>query len=79
MSGNEALRIIGDVEIARLRLAAGDVLVVQATGVRLTDEMAMRIKAHVDRKLPHGVQCLVLDPSIDLTVLTRAEIEAKVA
>jgi hypothetical protein len=78
MSENEALRIVGDVEIGKLHLKPGDVLVVR-TESRIPMQVSERIRDLVQPKLPSGVQCLVIDPGIDLSVLTRAEIDAKAA
>lgn len=78
MSEQAGLRIIGDVEIAKLRLTAGDVLVVKADS-KITKETADHIQMIIKEKLPPDVGCMVIDPSIILSVLTRAEIEAKAA
>jgi predicted peroxiredoxin len=77
MSDETAIRVIGEVEIAKLRLDAGDVLVVKMKG-RLPQEAAQRIHETMARVVPAGVKCLVVDPSLDLAVMTRAEIETMV-
>jgi hypothetical protein len=76
MSEQGALRIVGDAEIGKLDLAPGDILVVKVDRM-IPSETADRIAAHVKPKLPDGVQVLVIDPAIELSVLTRAEIDAK--
>lgn len=78
MSDNETLRIIGDVEIAKLSLAPGDVLVIRLQG-RVTDDVQRRVQSILKSKLPEGVNSLVIDSAVDISVLSRAEIEAKAA
>lgn len=78
MIEKEVLRIVGDLEIAKLQLAPGDVLVVKIDRM-VPSEVLDRLQSHVAVKVPDGVKVLVIDPAITLSVLTRAEIEAKVA
>ena len=64
--------------IAKLQLAPGDVLVVKSNK-RVTPEAienAKRLMVHV---LPPEVRWMFIDPEIELSVLTRAEIEARAA
>lgn len=72
----EALHIIGDIEVAKLKLAPGDILVARADRP-ITAQQADRLREGMKRVLPDGVKCMVIDPRLELSVLTRAEIEAK--
>jgi hypothetical protein len=73
-----ALQIVGSFEIAALRLQPGDVLVVK-TDRQVSPDIAERIRKHLKSILPQGVNTLVINPDIELSVLSRSEIEAKVA
>lgn len=73
-----ALQIVGSFEIAALRLQPGDVLVVK-TDRPVSADAAERIRKHLKSILPQGVSTLVINPDIQLSVLSRSEIEAKVA
>lgn len=66
------------VEIAKLTLAHGDVVVVKCDEP-VPDDMARRMRETIGRCVPEGVKVLVLDDSLDLMVLTRAEIDARAA
>lgn len=72
-----AFQIVGSFEIAALRLQEGDVLVVK-TDRPVTPDTAERIRKHLSGVLPKGVSTLVINPDIQLSVLSRSEIEAKV-
>ena len=56
----------------------GDVLVMK-TDRPTSLETTKRIRAHMMELMPQGVKLLILDPGIELSVMSRAEIEAKVA
>jgi hypothetical protein len=75
MSEEAALKIIGECEIAKLSLAPGDVLVAKFD-VILSDQSASRAREVLTRCIPDGQKVLILDRGVDLSVLTRAEIEA---
>lgn len=63
-------------KIAHMPLAPGDVLVVKVKGL-ITQEQGRRIELQARDKLPPDIKVIVIDQSIDLAVLTRAEIEAR--
>ncbi len=68
---------IGEFDIAKLTLAAGDVLVVRTRPV--PRETAQRIQDYIRRLVPQDVRVLVIDNETELSVLTRAEIAARTA
>ena len=78
MSGTEAAHVIGETVVAKMNLAPGDILVVKVNH-HIPAEAHVRIRDKMAAILPDGVQCIVIDSSVDLSVLTRAEIEAKAA
>ena len=63
-------------EIAKLQLAAGDVLVVRPSE-RVSTEVARHIREDVGAMVPTGVSVLVINPGVELSVLTKAEIERR--
>lgn len=67
-----------ELRITKLQLALGDVLVVKCARV-VPLERATHLRDGIKDHLPSGVKCLVIDPEIDLMVLTRAEIEQRAA
>lgn len=67
-----------ELRIARLRLEPGDVLVLKATE-RLPHETARCLGDQARQIVGADVRVMVLDSQLDLSVLTKAEIEAKVA
>jgi hypothetical protein len=70
---DEALRIVGEVEIAKLSLRTGDVLVLRVNR-SLSSQMAERIREHAERFLPDGAKCMVLDDSFEVSVMTGPEV-----
>lgn len=66
------------VEIAKLQLAPGDVLVVRGKG-HIDGELAIRLRETLEAILPPGVKAMLIGDDVDLTVLTRVEIETRVA
>jgi hypothetical protein len=66
------------IEIRKLELGPGDVLVVRAREV-LSAAAAEHIKGMVEPLVPDGVKVLVIDRQIDLSMLTRAENDARTA
>lgn len=66
-----------DGAVAKLQCAAGDVLVVKITSVVLSGEQQERLRAHFARFVPAGVRILVLDRDVDLSVLSKSEIESR--
>lgn len=62
--------------IAKLQLAPGDILVVRVRGHVSLDTRA-RAQAAWSPLLPRTVKMLIIDDTIDLEVLTKADIEAK--
>lgn len=71
-----AFRIVGEMQIAKLHLELDDVLVVR-TDRHVTMEMADRIRHHLLTILPEGARVLIVNPDIELSVLTRSEIDAR--
>jgi hypothetical protein len=69
-TNNEALRIIGDVEIAKLSLAPGDVLVVRVAQ-HISPDTQRRIKAYIEPMLPHENKVLIIEPGVDLSVVAK--------
>lgn len=74
----EAIKIVGSFEIAKLRLQAEDVLVIRTdrpTGLETAD----RIRKHLGPLLPAGVKVMIINPDIELSVLTKSEFEARIS
>ncbi len=67
---------MNELEIGKLSLAPGDVLVIRTDRV-ISREAAERLKESAAPLLPPGVKCLVIEAGMELSVLTRAEIEAR--
>lgn len=67
-----------ELRIARLTLAPGDVLVAKAKG-EMTSAAAERGERYLRMLVPHGVRVMVIDDRVDLSVLTKAEIEDRVS
>lgn len=61
---------VTEFQIARLELRPGDVLVVRAPLVSMAQAATVR------GLMPPGVRVMFTTPDVDLSVLTRAEIEA---
>jgi hypothetical protein len=72
--------MITDLEygIGRLRLEPGDVLVIKIAG-GISTELVARFRAEAKHVLGEDTKVLVLGDRVDLSILTKAEIEAKVA
>lgn len=62
--------------LAKLALAPGDVLVVKVAG-RLTQQMVDAIGARLRSTIGDGHKLLIIDDLVNLSVLTRAAIEAR--
>lgn len=67
--------MIEEFEIAKLRLQAGDVLVVRMAPI--THETADAVRESLRPILPAGIKVLIIDNNTELSVLTQAEIEAR--
>ena len=66
--------------IKRLVIAPGDVLVVKAVDKTLSQNSMNRLSAEVEKYVPAGVKVMVIDQSIELSVLhadEAAEVEAE--
>jgi hypothetical protein len=74
MSGDRA---IPEFQIARMAIAPGDVLVVKIDG-HISMERLEKAREHIAASLPPGVLVLVIDRQVELSVLTRTEIEARI-
>ena len=70
------MAIEGTFHIAQLTLAPGDVLVVRSARP-LPAETVVRIRDHMRGLVPDDVKIMVIDNTFELSVLTRAEIEAR--
>lgn len=64
----DAIKIIGEAEIAKLRLRSGDRLVVKFD-CQLTPDIADRVREQLDPLLPDGVKAIVLGPDVEMSVL----------
>lgn len=62
--------------VGKLSMAPGDVLVVKL-GRTVNVEEAQRVRRYVGKAVGEGVPVLIIDGNVDLSVLTKAEIEAK--
>lgn len=63
------------VEVAKLTLAPGDVLVVQSEKI-LSFDICERIRHLIEPMLP-GNKVLVISPQLEMSVLTKADIKAR--
>lgn len=61
-------------QLGRLNLQPGDRLVVKYRG-HASRQTRDRIAAYFERTLPAGVVPLVIDETLDLTVITRGQLE----
>lgn len=75
MFDGDVIRIVGDASIARLALAPGDILVVKVDRT-IDSRIADRIHASFRPYMPEGVKLMVIDPAIELSILTRADMAA---
>jgi hypothetical protein len=66
--------MIEEFDIAKLRLAPGDVLVVRCK-YPLTSDSGARIHSHVRKFLPPDVRTMIIPQDIELSVLTKADID----
>lgn len=65
-------------EVARLRVEPGDVVVVKVHAV-ISGDVAGRIKDQISSQLPPKTPMILIDKNVDLMVLTRADIEKRIA
>lgn len=73
-----AIKIIGAFEIAKLQLKRGDVLVVK-TDRPMSNDATERTRKHLAGLLPQGVRTMIIDRGVELSVLTKSEIESRSA
>jgi len=71
------IKIIGAFEIAKLQLQHGDVLVVK-TDRPMSNEATERVRKHLAGILPQGVKTMIIDRGVDLSILTKAEIDERI-
>lgn len=64
----DAIKIIGEVEIAKLQLRSGDRLVMKFDR-QLTADLADRFRMQLESLLPDGVKAIILGPDIEISVL----------
>jgi len=72
-----AIKIIGAFEIAKLQLQHGDILVVK-TDRPMSKEATDRTRKHLAGILPQGVTTMIIDRGVDLSMLTKAEIDGRI-
>lgn len=65
-------------KIEKLELKKGDVLVAKF-GMRLSPEARQQVAAQLRTATPVGTKVLIIDPGIDLSVMTAADIAARAA
>jgi hypothetical protein len=63
---------IGDIDVKRLRLQSGDVVVIRLDTVPTRDQ-AKAIQESFRGLIPHGVKTMILAKGVDIEVLTEAE------
>lgn len=66
----------GNLTVSTLQVQPGDVCVVKLHQM-VGPEVIKRIQDEVVAVLPKGVGCLVIDETIDIDEMTKAEIEAR--
>ena len=69
------LRIVGEAQMAKMSVKPGDVLVVKVDRTLDSYMSGRMIYSTIKPHLPEGVKVLVIDPAIELSVMTRADIE----
>ena len=72
------IKIIGAFEIGKLQLREGDVLVVR-TDRPMSHQATETTRKHLRDLLPRGVTIMIIDKGVELSVLTKAEINERVA
>jgi hypothetical protein len=72
------LKIIGAIEIGKLELHQGDVLVVKIDRP-VSNEVIDKIRKNLKTLLPEGVTIMIIDRGVSLSILTKTEIEERVA
>lgn len=72
------IKIVGTIEIGKLQLAPGDVLVVK-TDRPMGMEQTERVRKHLAGLLPQGTVTMFIDRGVNLSVLTKTEIEERIA
>jgi hypothetical protein len=72
-----AIKIIGAFEIAKLQLTPGDVLVVK-TDRPMSQDATERTRKHLTGILPQGVKTMIIDRGVDLSILTKTEIDERI-
>lgn len=65
-----------ELKIGRLTLVPGDVLVIQVHKT-MPDWTLSRVHQYFQSLTPNGVKVMVIDQTVELSVLTKAQIEAK--
>lgn len=73
-----AIKIIGAIEIGKLQLTPGDVLVVKVDRP-MSQDATDRVRKHLAGLLPQGVTTMIIDRGVSLSVLTKTEILERVA
>lgn len=73
-----AIKIIGAFEIGKLQLRDGDVLVIK-TDRPMSHDATERVRKHLKGLLPRDVTIMIIDRGVELSVLTKAEIDDRVA
>jgi hypothetical protein len=69
---------VPEYEIGRLRMEVGDVLVVKVHA-SLPGEVAQKIRQQITSQIPGNAPVIVIDKNVDLSILTRSEIEKRSA
>ncbi len=72
------IKIVGAFEIGKLQLHDGDVLVVK-TDRPLSIDATDRVRKHLKGLLPRDVTIMIIDRGVELSVLTKADIEERIA
>lgn len=73
-----AIKIIGAFEIGKLQLKDGDVLVVK-TDRPMSHDVTEKVRKHLKGLLPRDVTIMIIDRGVELSVLTKTEIDQRVA
>ncbi len=68
------IKLVGTLEIGKLQLAPGDVLVVK-TDRPMSQDVTERVRKHLKGLLPQNVTIMIIDRGVELSVLTKTEIE----
>lgn len=67
---------VAELQLARLSPRHGDILIAKLDGL-MTGEAHRRLMENIAPHLPPGVRLLIIDKSVELSIMTREQIEQR--